>query len=68
MMGFGDVGASDGPYANNLHLVPDRLPHQHVITQFLHRPYRMLFLASVQTKCAKALKANQSTELKTQKP
>jgi len=24
-----------GPYANNLHLAPDRQPHQHLITQFL---------------------------------
>jgi len=34
-MGFGDAVASAGPYANNLHLVPDRQPHQHLITQFL---------------------------------
>jgi len=27
--------ASAGPYANNLHLAPDRQPHQHLITQFL---------------------------------
>jgi len=27
---------SAGPYANNLHLAPDRRPHQHPITQFLH--------------------------------
>ena len=33
--GFGDAVASAGPYANNLHLVPDRQPHQHLISQFL---------------------------------
>ena len=27
--------ASAGPYANNMHLAPDRQPHQHLITQFL---------------------------------
>ena len=27
--------ASAGPYINNLHLAPDRLPHQHLIMQFL---------------------------------
>jgi len=27
--------ASAGPYANHLHLAPDRQPHQHLITQFL---------------------------------
>jgi len=37
-MGFRDAVASAGPagpYANNLHLAPDWLPHQHLITQFL---------------------------------
>jgi len=34
--------ASAGPYANHLHLAPDRQPHQHVITQYLTG--RMLFL------------------------
>ena len=34
MMGFRDAVASAGPYANNLHLAPDR-PHQHLITQLL---------------------------------
>ena len=34
-MGFGDTVASAGPYANNLHLAPDRQPHQQLITQFL---------------------------------
>ena len=33
-MGFGDAVASPGPYANNLHLAPDRKPYQHHITQF----------------------------------
>jgi len=32
--GFGIAVASAGPYANNLHLAPDRQPHQHLITQF----------------------------------
>jgi len=32
-MGFGDAVASAGPYANNLHLTPDRWPLQHLITQ-----------------------------------
>ena len=41
-MGFGDTVASVGPYANNLHLNPDRQPHQHLITQFFTD--RMLFL------------------------
>jgi len=31
-MGYGDAMASVGPYANNLHLAPDR---QHLVTQFL---------------------------------
>jgi len=35
MMGFWDAVASAGPYANNLHLAPDRQPHQHLITHFL---------------------------------
>jgi len=34
MVGFGDAVASAGQYANNLHLAPDRQPHQHVVTQF----------------------------------
>ena len=38
MMGFVDAVASAGPYANNLHLDPDRKPHQHLITQFFYRP------------------------------
>ena len=33
--GFLDAVASAGPYANNLHLAPDTLPHQQLITQFL---------------------------------
>jgi len=40
--GFRDAVASAGPCANNLHLAPDRLPHQHLITQFFTG--RMLFL------------------------
>jgi len=35
----GDKGgmavAPAGPFAKNLHLAADRLPHQHIITQFL---------------------------------
>ena len=42
MMGFWDAVASAGPYANNLHLAPDRKPHQHLITQKFTG--RMLFL------------------------
>jgi len=44
MMGFGDAVASAGPYAKNLHLAPDRQPHQHLITQVFTG--RMLFLTS----------------------
>jgi len=53
--GLGLTVASAGPYANNLHLAPDRQPHQHLITQFLQagcfswRP----------TSSVKALKAHQ---------
>jgi len=32
---FGTAVASAAPYANNLHLTPDRQPQQHLITQFL---------------------------------
>jgi len=35
MMGFWDAVALAGPYANNLHLTPDRQPRQHLISQFL---------------------------------
>ena len=35
LWGFGMAVASAGPYANNLHVVPDRQWHQHPITQFL---------------------------------
>ena len=31
MAGFWDAVASAGPYANNLHLAPDRQPHQHLV-------------------------------------
>jgi len=34
-MVLGMAVASAGPYANNLHLAPDRWPHQHLIAQFL---------------------------------
>jgi len=39
MMVFSDAEASAGPYANNLHLTPDRQPNQHSIFTG-----RMLFL------------------------
>jgi len=42
MMEFWDAVASAGPYANNLHLAPDRQPHQHLITQLFTG--QMLFL------------------------
>ena len=32
--GFGVAVTSAGPHANNLHLAPDRLPYQHLVTQF----------------------------------
>jgi len=32
-MGFRTAVASAGPYANNLHLAPDRKPDQHHIAQ-----------------------------------
>jgi len=38
MMKFWDgrgISHSAGPYANNLHLAPDKYPHQHLVTQFL---------------------------------
>jgi len=41
-MGFWDGSASAGQYVNNLHLAPDRQPHQHLITNFFTG--RMLFL------------------------
>jgi len=34
-MGFWDAVASGGPYANSLHLGPDKKTQQHLITQFL---------------------------------
>jgi len=37
MTGFWDAVASAGPYANNLHLAPDR--QTHLITQFLQAGY-----------------------------
>ena len=33
--GLGMASAWVGPHAKNLHLAPDRLPHQHLLTQFL---------------------------------
>ena len=41
-MGFCDAVVAAGPYANNLHLTPDRQPHRHLITQFFTG--RMFFL------------------------
>jgi len=35
MIGFWDAVPSAGPYANNLHLAPDRYANQHLIAQFL---------------------------------
>ena len=35
MMEFWDAVASAGPYANNLHLAPDRQPHQHLTLNYL---------------------------------
>jgi len=45
----GDDGvtlASAGPYTNHLHLTPDRLPQQHLISHFLRG--RMFFLTPIQ--------------------
>ena len=42
MAGFGMAVASAGPYANNVHLAPDRQSHQHLITQFFYRPDALL--------------------------
>ena len=39
MMGFRDAVASAGPYANNLHVAPDRQPQQHPITHVFHISY-----------------------------
>jgi len=36
--GFGMAVSSAGPSANNMHLAPDRSPHQHLITQFFCEP------------------------------
>ena len=47
---------SAGPYANTLHLAPDRKPHQHLITQFLQA--RCSFRSP--TNSVKALKADVS--------
>jgi len=45
--------ASAGPYANHMHLAPDRQPHQYLITKFFTD--RMLFLTP--NNSVKALKA-----------
>ena len=55
-MGFWDVVASAGPYANNLHLAPNRQPHQHLITQFL------------QAGCSSRRPTNSIKALKAKKP
>jgi len=39
------AAASAGPYANNLHLTPDRQPHQHLSLNFTGK---MLFLTQQQ--------------------
>ena len=54
--GFGTAVASAGPYANNLHLAPDRQPQQHLITQFLPAGCS----SWRQTNSVKALKVSQS--------
>jgi len=57
-MVFCDAVASAGPYANNLHLAPDRYPRQHLITQFLQARCCSWRL----TNSIKALKAIKSIE------
>jgi len=57
-MGFWEAVASARSYATNLHLAPDRKPHQHLITQIFTGP--MLFLMPNQ-QCAYAKAAIQST-------
>ena len=47
-----DAVASAGPHASNLHLAPDRQPHQHLITKFL------------QTGCSSCRPANSVKALK----
>ena len=42
MVGFSDAVASAGPRANNLHIAPDRQPHQHLINSMFTG--QMLFL------------------------
>jgi len=46
MMGIWEAVASAGSYANNLHLILDGQPHQHVITQIFTG--QMLFATSNQ--------------------
>ena len=47
--------ASAGPYANNLHLAPDRQPHQHLITHF-YRPDALPDAQPTVTKHAKVFR------------
>ena len=58
MMGFWDAVASAGPYANSLHLTPDRIttpaPHHSIFTG------RMLFLAP--SNSVEALKAKKKVK------
>jgi len=55
MMRFWDANAmaSAGGYANGLHFVPERQPHQHLISQFLQAKY----YSRCPTNSVKALKA-----------
>jgi len=55
-MRFWDAVASAGPHANNLHLAPDRQPHQYLSHQSMFTG-RMLFLL-FPTNGVKALKAD----------
>jgi len=49
---WGMALASAGPYANNLHLTPDRHPQQHLITQQLSTNISPLMIKShSQGKC-----------------
>jgi len=49
---MGMTVASAGPYANNLHLTPNRQPHQHLIIEFFTD--HMLFLMPNQQSQLKA--------------
>ena len=47
--GFGDAVASEGQYAKNLHLAPDRLPHAcGRLAHFLRPTFFFLFSHSLQ--------------------